>query len=66
MGRGSQTRDGRRVRHLSYLSDKVAEQEVLLEMNREQLACQTRVIKNLEQINQLQREIIAALRLRLE
>ena len=61
MGRGSYDREARRTRHLSFLTEKIADQEALLELYREQDRCKSRSIHNLEKINKAQREIIAAL-----
>ena len=66
MGRGSSDREARRTRHLTFLTEKVADQEALLELYREQDRCKNQAIKNLEKINKAQREIIAALERQLE
>ena len=66
MGRRSRDREIQRTRQLSFLNEKVADQEALLELYREQNRCKTRAIQNLEKINQAQREIIAALEHQLE
>ena len=66
MGRGSQTRETRRVQQITYLQDKVADQAALIDLYRNQHACQVQMIKNLEQINQAQQEMITVIQSKLD